>query len=101
MLYRLAIPQEDQEIEEVRVLEWHKKEGESIVSGDLLIELETDKSVIEIRPSKGGILRCILVPDGDWNKIGKALAVISDSTEEAIPDDVDTLPYFDVDFDMT
>ncbi len=46
---------------------WHKKEGDLIVSGDLLVEIETDKATMEVEAVDEGVLGKIVVPDGTHN----------------------------------
>lgn len=46
---------------------WLKKEGDAIVSGDVLAEIETDKATMEVEAVEEGILGRILVPEGQQN----------------------------------
>ena len=46
---------------------WHKKEGDLVKVGDLLVEVETDKAVVEVQAEKEGILGKILFPSGSQN----------------------------------
>ena len=43
---------------------WLKKEGDTVKSGDILAEIETDKATMEVEAVDEGVLGKILVPDG-------------------------------------
>jgi 2-oxoglutarate dehydrogenase E2 component (dihydrolipoamide succinyltransferase) len=57
---------------------WHKKEGDAVQPGDVLLTLETDKVSTEITAEKGGVLR-IKAPEGQEVKIGEVVAVIEEA----------------------
>jgi pyruvate/2-oxoglutarate dehydrogenase complex dihydrolipoamide acyltransferase (E2) component len=85
MLYKLVVPCGDGQVEdEVRVLEWHKKTGDVATKGELLIELETGKALIEVRAPGPCVLRRILFEAGTWTRLGRPLAILSDTLGEAV-----------------
>jgi len=86
MIYRLIVPGPIEDVEEVRVLEWHCKPGAAFVPGAMLVELETHKAVVEVRAGQPGVLRSVLCVAGAWQRIGEALAVLADTPDEALPD---------------
>lgn len=102
MIYQLRIPGPIEDVEELRVLEWHISEDMAFGIGDLLMEVETQKSIIEVRAAIPGVLRRILCPQDSWEKPGQPLAVVSDAPEEeryaGTPAD---LPALDVLFDVS
>lgn len=98
MFYLLVLKNSIDAGKEVRVLEWHKKEGEACAQGTLLAELESFKAVIEIRVAHEAFLRKILVPVGERQALGKPIAVLSDSPDEAIPRSFATLQEMAVDY---
>ncbi|MDD5200655.1 MAG: dihydrolipoyllysine-residue succinyltransferase [Terrimicrobiaceae bacterium] len=61
---------------------WHKKDGESVASGEILFTLETDKVSTEVNATESGTLR-IQVPEGEEVKIGQVVATIEASGAEA------------------
>jgi pyruvate dehydrogenase E2 component (dihydrolipoamide acetyltransferase) len=85
MLYKLVVPNMEG-VGEVRVLAWHKGEGELAAEGDLVVELETDKALLEVRAPSRCALRRILFEVGAWSPVGAPLAVLSDTAEEAMGD---------------
>ena len=87
MIYKLTIPQLAADVHEIRILEWHGKLAQRFEIGDLIVELETHKALVEVRAGQPGLLRRIVVDDGGWQKIGLAIAYLSDDQAETIPDD--------------
>jgi pyruvate/2-oxoglutarate dehydrogenase complex dihydrolipoamide acyltransferase (E2) component len=100
MLYKISVPQVA-DVEEIRVLEWHREVGEAVEPGDLLVELETHKAIVEVRAGQKGYLRKILADAGNWQAIGLPLAVLSESESDAVPDDAQALTDLPVDFEIT
>lgn len=86
MIYQLLVPAVVPGVEEIRVLEWHGEPGAVFAPGDLIVELETHKAVVEARAGQAGVLRAIKAAPGDWCQIGTPLALFSDSADEAVPD---------------
>jgi pyruvate/2-oxoglutarate dehydrogenase complex dihydrolipoamide acyltransferase (E2) component len=83
MIYQLSVPAAVPGVEEIRVLEWHGTPGTAFGTGDLVVELETHKAVVEVRAGQAGILREIMAQAGDWRAIGVSLALFSDQPGEA------------------
>jgi pyruvate/2-oxoglutarate dehydrogenase complex dihydrolipoamide acyltransferase (E2) component len=98
MLYLLVLKNTIDSGKELRVLEWHKKEGDLCAQGILLVELESYKAVIEIRVAHEAFLRKILVPVGERQALGKPIAVLSDSLDEEIPRSFATLQEMAVEY---
>ena len=101
MIYILTVPGPIEDVEEVRVLEWHGEPGRRFEIGELLVELETHKALVEVRTGQPGMLRRILSKAGDWQALGGALAVFSDGPDEALPDSADGLASIAVDFEIS
>lgn len=58
---------------------WHKKEGEQVNAGDVLLTLETDKVATEITAEQAGVLH-IKAQEGTEVKIGEVIATIDDAS---------------------
>ncbi|VCU69353.1 Dihydrolipoyllysine-residue acetyltransferase component of pyruvate dehydrogenase complex [Pigmentiphaga humi] len=68
------------------IVGWRKKEGEDIRAGDILVEIETDKAVMEVEAAADGVLERILVPaDGAPVAVGTAIAMLGDGGEARAP----------------
>jgi pyruvate/2-oxoglutarate dehydrogenase complex dihydrolipoamide acyltransferase (E2) component len=101
MIYQLTVPAAVPGVEEIRILEWHKEPGSLIESGEMIVELETHKAVIEVRAGQTGVLRQILAQPGDWRTIGLPLAFFSTSADEALPSDAAGTSPMLVEFEVT
>jgi pyruvate dehydrogenase E2 component (dihydrolipoamide acetyltransferase) len=66
------------------VAKWHKKEGDQISAGDLLLEISTDKATVEHNALDAGWLRKILVQEGIEVEVNQPLAVLTETKEESI-----------------
>ncbi len=86
MITRLTVPGAVPDVSEIRVLEWHGAPGTAYAPGDMVVELETHKAVIEVRAGTAAILRRILCPAGTWGAVGAALALLSDTADEPLPE---------------
>ncbi len=71
---------------EGKIARWLKKEGDELVSGEVLVEVETDKATMEMEVIDEGILHKILAPEGAVVPVGAPIAVIAEEDEE-VPDD--------------
>lgn len=87
MIYQLTVPAAVPGVEEIRILEWHIEPGAAIEAGDLIVELETHKAIIEVRAGQAGVLRQVLAKAGDWRTIGLPVALFSSAADEELPAD--------------
>jgi pyruvate dehydrogenase E2 component (dihydrolipoamide acetyltransferase) len=69
-------------MEEGVLLEWKKREGDPVQAGEALAEIETDKAVMDLEAFASGILRKILVQNGETVESGKLLGVIGEADED-------------------
>jgi pyruvate/2-oxoglutarate dehydrogenase complex dihydrolipoamide acyltransferase (E2) component len=101
MICKLVVPGPIEDVEELRVLEWHGTVGTLFAAGALIVELETHKAVVEVRAGRPGVLRRILCAAGDWEKIDRPLALLSDDASEPLPASLDALASCLVEFEIT
>lgn len=64
------------------IAKWHKQEGATVASGDVLCEVETDKAVMDYESVQTGILLKIVLPEGGEAKVGETIAVIGSQGED-------------------
>src|SRR5215468_7241662 len=57
-----------------KIVSWLKKEGESVAKGEILLEVETDKAVVEIEATADGVLAGIKSREGDVVPVGQTIA---------------------------
>ena len=63
-LFEVKVPQLSESVAEATLLQWKKKPGEAVAQDEILIEIETDKVVLEVPAPAAGVLSEILVADG-------------------------------------
>jgi len=62
-------------MEEGTLAKWHVKAGDTVRSGDVIAEIETDKATMEVEAVDEGVVDAILVPEGTENvKVNAAIA---------------------------
>ena len=80
----LKMPALSPTMEEGTLAKWLVKEGDSVVSGDLLAEIETDKATMEFEAVDEGTISKILVAEGtDGVKVGTVIALMGGGGTEA------------------
>jgi 2-oxoglutarate dehydrogenase E2 component (dihydrolipoamide succinyltransferase) len=84
MTIEVRVPQLPESVADATLVSWHKKPGDSVVRDENLVDLETDKVVLEVPAPVTGVLKEIKLNDGTTVTSGQLLAVI-DETAAAIP----------------
>jgi len=86
MAIELKMPALSPTMEEGTLAKWLVKEGDSVKSGDILAEIETDKATMEFEAVDEGVISSITVAEGtDGVKVGTVIALIASEGEEAAP----------------
>ncbi len=86
MATSIVMPQMGYDMREGTVVRWLKKEGEDVVRGEIIAEIETDKATVEFEAFTGGVLGKIVADEGKVVPVGQVIAVITEPGE-ALPDD--------------
>ena len=76
MAHNIVMPALEMAQENGKLLSWRKKEGESVAKGEPLLEIETDKAVVEIESPADGILDGVKAHEGDVIPVGQTIAWI-------------------------
>ncbi|MCE2982928.1 MAG: pyruvate dehydrogenase complex dihydrolipoamide acetyltransferase [Parachlamydia sp.] len=84
MPFTLTMPKLSPTMEEGTIVKWHKKPGDSIQPGDLLMEIATDKATVEHQALDEGFLRKIIIEEGQSAHVNQAIAIVSESLDESI-----------------
>ncbi len=87
MATTIVMPQMGYDMQEGRVVKWLKQEGEEIARGEDVAEIETDKAVIPVPATEGGVLRKVLVDEGSTVPVGQVIAIMT-APEEELPADL-------------
>ncbi|KLO21462.1 hypothetical protein X275_09255 [Marinitoga sp. 1197] len=69
-------------MEKGTIVKWVKKENESFTEGDVLCEVETDKTTMEYEATEEGTLLKILVPEGEKAAVGDPIAIFGEPGED-------------------
>jgi len=84
MPIEIKMPALSPTMEEGTLAKWLVKEGDTVKSGDILAEIETDKATMEFETIDEGTVQKILVPEGtDGVKVGAAILVLAGEDEDA------------------
>lgn len=93
MAIELKMPALSPTMEEGTLAKWLVKEGDTVSSGDILAEIETDKATMEFEAVDEGTVSQILVPEGtDGVKVGTVIALFSGEDDAAVPAKAQTPP---------
>jgi pyruvate dehydrogenase E2 component (dihydrolipoamide acetyltransferase) len=79
-MIEIKMPRLSDTMEEGAINTWRKHPGDKVAVGDVLVEIETDKAVMEYEAYTGGVLAEILVPEGRSADIGAPIALLDDGT---------------------
>ena len=83
MSEKILVPVLGESITEATVSKWLKKQGDSVIADEAVVELETDKVNLEVPASTNGVISEINAKEGDTVEVGAVLGVISDSIKAA------------------
>jgi 2-oxoglutarate dehydrogenase E2 component (dihydrolipoamide succinyltransferase) len=84
MTIEVRVPQLPESVADATLVAWHKKPGDSVARDENLVDLETDKVVLEVPAPSGGVLKEIKLSDGTTVTSGQLLAIIEEGAT-AVP----------------
>jgi 2-oxoglutarate dehydrogenase E2 component (dihydrolipoamide succinyltransferase) len=83
MSIEVKVPQLPESVQDATLVNWHKKPGDSVNRDENLVDIETDKVVLEVPAPVSGILKEIRVKDGTTVGAGQVLAILEEGTAAA------------------
>ena len=83
-LIEVKVPQLSESVAEATLLQWHKKVGESVERDQNLIDVETDKVVLELPAPESGVIAQIVKGDGSTVVAGEVIAVIDTEAKAGV-----------------
>jgi len=86
MVTEVIMPKMGQTMEKGRIIRWLKREGEAVQRGEPLLEIETDKTTVEVEARGTGILKKIIAQEGEEAPIGKIIGYIA-KEDEPLPEE--------------
>src|SRR6476659_9170409 len=82
MATQVIMPKLSPTMEEGQLSRWLKKEGDKVSMGEPLAEIDTDKATMEMQALGNGVLRKILIGEGQSAPLGQLIAVIGEPDED-------------------
>jgi pyruvate/2-oxoglutarate dehydrogenase complex dihydrolipoamide acyltransferase (E2) component len=82
MIYPVIVPQLTETMEEGTIVKWLKAAGERVEKKEVLYQIETDKSTMDVESVDAGYLCRVLAAEGEIAKVGQEIARIADRREE-------------------
>jgi pyruvate dehydrogenase E2 component (dihydrolipoamide acetyltransferase) len=82
MAKKVIMPKLSPTMEEGQIARWLKKEGDKVSMGEPLAEIDTDKATMEMQALANGVLRKIVVNEGEAAPLGQLIAIIGEPNED-------------------
>ena len=82
MATKVIMPKLSPTMEEGQLSRWLKKEGDKVSMGEPLAEIDTDKATMEMQALGNGVLRKILINEGESAPLGQLIAIIGEPDED-------------------
>lgn len=84
MPFTVTMPKLSPTMETGVIAKWHKKVGDKVEAGDVIMEVSTDKATVEHTALDEGFLRKILVQDGGDASVNQPIAIFTETQDESI-----------------
>jgi len=82
MATQVIMPKLSPTMEEGQLSRWLKKEGDKVSMGEPLAEIDTDKATMEMQALSNGVLRKVLIKEGESAPLGQIIAIIGEPEED-------------------
>src|SRR5438874_11793007 len=82
MATQVVMPKLSPTMEEGQLTRWLKKEGYKVSMGEPLAEIDTDKATMEMQALSNGVLRKIIVQEGESAPLGQPTAIVGEADED-------------------
>ena len=87
-MWKIQIPKTESKVEEATLFKWHKKEGDGVIKGELIAEIETFKAALEINSPETGIIYKIFVNEEETVPVNTVIAILIEEGEEISSKDI-------------
>lgn len=87
-MWKIQIPKTESKVEEATLFKWHKREGDKVIKGELIAEIETFKAALEINSPETGIIYKIFVKEEETVPVNTVIAILIEEGEEISPEDI-------------
>ena len=85
MAIEIKAPTYPESVQEGSIATWHKKAGDTVARDELVVDIETDKVVLEVVASASGTLTEVLKNEGDVVLSNEVIAILEEGVAEAAP----------------
>jgi len=85
MTSQIKVPTLPESIADALVVTWHKQEGDPVKRDEVLVDIETDKVVLEVPAAEDGVLGKIIEPEGTTVEAHQVIGSIEEGSAEAAP----------------
>lgn len=85
MTIEIKVPALPESVTDAVIAKWYKKVGDTITRDENLVDLETDKVMLEVPAPKSGVIEQMIVTEGTVVKAGELLAIIREGDVAAAP----------------
>ena len=79
MTVSVFLPHSGMGISEATIVKWLKNVGDSVEKDEIIVEVETAKSVVEVEAPAGGTIAAILFPEDETVEVGTEIATIEEA----------------------
>ena len=83
MTIEIKVPQLPESVSDATLVAWHRKVGDAVARDENLVDLETDKVVLEVPAPANGVLQEIMIKDGATVVAGDVLAILVEGDAKA------------------
>ena len=83
MTIEVKVPQLPESVADATLVAWHKSAGDAVARDENLVDLETDKVVLEVPAPANGVLKEIRIADGTTVTSGEVLAILEEGEAPA------------------
>ena len=82
MIQEVRMPKLGQTMEEAVIVKWRKERGDAVARGDVLLEIQTDKAVLEVESFVEGVFLERVAEEGDSFPVNAVIAIVGDPGDE-------------------
>ncbi|BCD60351.1 MULTISPECIES: 2-oxo acid dehydrogenase subunit E2 [unclassified Nitratiruptor] len=85
MDYKIVMPVLSDTMDKGKLIKWHVHEGDTVHKGDVIAEVESDKAIMEVQTFKDGVVKKLLVKEGDEVPVKEPIAILDTETKPQAP----------------
>src|SRR3954447_10907420 len=81
------LPDVGEGLTEAEIVTWRVKEGDTVAINDIVVEIETAKSLVELPSPYAGLVQKLMVPEGETVPVGTPIIAIGDALDGPLPEE--------------